>query len=238
MYCSNCGSKIDDDSLFCPNCGTRTAASGAPVSTPVPPVQAETPEPAAPKKKLSKGVLIGIIAGAAAVVAAVVLLVVLLGGRGGSSWEKVAEKALNADVNVNVSDMLDTCMPDKVLDALLKENGMTKADYNSRVKAMQAEYDEYMQDESYGEYRKSVKFEVTGGQPMDANEVEELNEYYNRHYNTPMDYISEGMIAHVAYSNEWVSGEDMEIRLVKIDGTWYISLDEGIGLIYEIFDNY
>jgi uncharacterized membrane protein YvbJ len=25
VYCSNCGSKIDDDALFCPKCGTKTA---------------------------------------------------------------------------------------------------------------------------------------------------------------------------------------------------------------------
>ncbi|MCW4029649.1 MAG: zinc-ribbon domain-containing protein [Candidatus Bathyarchaeota archaeon] len=24
VYCSNCGSKIDDESFFCPKCGTRT----------------------------------------------------------------------------------------------------------------------------------------------------------------------------------------------------------------------
>ncbi len=26
VYCSNCGSKIDDDAFFCPKCGTKTQA--------------------------------------------------------------------------------------------------------------------------------------------------------------------------------------------------------------------
>ena len=25
VYCSNCGSKIDDDAFFCPKCGTKTS---------------------------------------------------------------------------------------------------------------------------------------------------------------------------------------------------------------------
>ena len=28
MYCGKCGSKIDDDSLFCPVCGSEIKASG------------------------------------------------------------------------------------------------------------------------------------------------------------------------------------------------------------------
>ena len=29
VYCSNCGAKIDDDSYFCPKCGTKTQAGKA-----------------------------------------------------------------------------------------------------------------------------------------------------------------------------------------------------------------
>jgi Predicted membrane protein len=54
MYCSKCGTQIDDDSLFCPNCGTRAQASGAPASTPVPPVQAETPVSNTPKRSSAR----------------------------------------------------------------------------------------------------------------------------------------------------------------------------------------
>ena len=33
VYCSNCGSKIDDDAYFCPKCGTKTQAGKAAKAT-------------------------------------------------------------------------------------------------------------------------------------------------------------------------------------------------------------
>jgi len=35
VYCSNCGSKIDDEAFFCPKCGTKTA-KGKNAKTPYP----------------------------------------------------------------------------------------------------------------------------------------------------------------------------------------------------------
>ena len=239
MYCSNCGTQMSDDSLFCPNCGARR--DDAPEPSSVFPEQNETPdpvfapEPTALKKKLSKGALIGIIAGAAAVVVAAVLLIVLLGG-GSSSWKSVVEKALNADLNSNVSDMMEACMPDEVLNTLLEEHGMTKSEYRQLLKDLQAEYDVYMKDESYQEYLKSVKFEVDGSEPLDADEVYELNRYYYRNFGTPMDYISEALSAHVSYSNGYTSDGSLELDVVNIHGSWYISLADNIGLVEEIFD--
>ena len=37
MYCTNCGSKIDDQAVFCPYCGTRVGASAQAQGPYVPP---------------------------------------------------------------------------------------------------------------------------------------------------------------------------------------------------------
>ena len=106
MFCTNCGAQIPDGSRFCTNCGKQIAAprDSVPLQTAEEAVAVETTEqfsqaenlqtagaaemqrrfgqPAdqqvPPKKKMKKGLLIGIIAGAVALVAiaAVLLLVV------------------------------------------------------------------------------------------------------------------------------------------------------------------
>lgn len=53
MFCSKCGTKLDDNALFCPNCGTKTKA-----------VVNQAPNPMstqAPVKKKSGMAIIGII---------------------------------------------------------------------------------------------------------------------------------------------------------------------------------
>ena len=49
MFCSQCGTKMGDDSKFCPNCGAKVLGVPAPAAEPAPaaPV-AEPAQPAAP----------------------------------------------------------------------------------------------------------------------------------------------------------------------------------------------
>ena len=59
MFCSNCGTKLNDDAIFCPSCGTKqseaaeantTSASFAPIPDPIIP---NIPIPEIPLPKVS-----------------------------------------------------------------------------------------------------------------------------------------------------------------------------------------
>jgi hypothetical protein len=79
MYCENCGTQLEEDTIFCPSCGVRKASAPAsasippaptPVSTPAPtqaPTQAPTPAPA--KKAFPLAEILGV---------AVLILVILI----------------------------------------------------------------------------------------------------------------------------------------------------------------
>ncbi|MCR4600011.1 MAG: zinc-ribbon domain-containing protein [Acetatifactor sp.] len=43
MFCTNCGTKLDDDVLFCPNCGTKLAKAQEPAAEPEKPAEAPKP---------------------------------------------------------------------------------------------------------------------------------------------------------------------------------------------------
>lgn len=87
MFCPDCGTKNDDDAVFCENCGTRIMEESQ-----VPPVPSVPPQqPAA--FKLSKNV-IGIIAAVAAVIVAVIVFVSV--GKSVTDYKKLAVKYVKA----------------------------------------------------------------------------------------------------------------------------------------------
>ena len=90
MFCSNCGTKVTAQDVFCPECGCRiehpqTIAQEVrePVVIPAPeapvtPAAAFEPEPAAPKKKSKKGLIIGVVAAVVALALAAAVVFWLL----------------------------------------------------------------------------------------------------------------------------------------------------------------
>jgi len=87
MYCGKCGAQIDDNALFCSNCGERTIIT-------------DTSTPKQPKVGAKKFVLpLGIVAG---VVLIVVLIVSLIGGGG---YKKTLDNYYKAHEN-NDADLM------------------------------------------------------------------------------------------------------------------------------------
>ena len=86
-FCGHCGSPLNEQGL-CPNCAPASAPQQA-APQQVTPQQAayytNMPQPAAPKKKVNKKVLIPLVAGAAALVIVAVVLIVALSRCGKSS---------------------------------------------------------------------------------------------------------------------------------------------------------
>lgn len=243
MYCSKCGTQIDDDSLFCPNCGTRVETSDAPASTPIPPVQADTPVSNAPKKKLSKGALIGIIAGAAAIVVLVVLLIVLLGGgsKGGRSPEATVESYLKSAIGGDFEKAADYGMPDVVLEAFLKENDITKSEYRERLKQAEQMYNLYLSmSEENAAMKKTFQCRILSTEQLDRDDLYDLDDDYHNEFNTPYGTIEDAVrvyftISYTSPSGELQSQRD-EVEVVKIGGRWYIDYDSEYSFIDLVSD--
>lgn len=83
MFCTKCGAQNPDGAAFCVSCGNSLQAAG---------VQAQYAQPMAyqqanvyPQKRISKGLMIGLIIGGVALLAGVVVLVVVLTGGGAAA---------------------------------------------------------------------------------------------------------------------------------------------------------
>lgn len=225
MYCSKCGTYMNDDDKFCPNCGTGAdgQAPAAVVSGPKP--------VRAPRKKLSNKALIGILAGAAAVVIAVVLILIFTLG-GSNSPEGVINKFVKAYFNEDLEGMLEASVPDEVLDYVLREEGMSRSEFQRQLKNAQAEIDSYRKE--YGQSQRVSGVTIVGSRALDRDDLEDLNSYYNRKYRTGKYYISEAQEVTVRLNSYYGDSGTEEIVVFKVNGKWYVSLDDVPNVLNDI----
>ncbi|MBQ6332727.1 MAG: zinc-ribbon domain-containing protein [Clostridia bacterium] len=225
MYCSKCGTYMSDADKFCPNCGTSIDGQPSPAVV-------TDPKPAhAPRKKLSKKALIGILAGAGAVVIAVVLILIFTLG-GSNSPEGVFKKFFNAYANLDLQGMLDSSVPDEVLEYVLQDEGMSRSEFQRQLRNAQAEIDSYRKE--YGEYYQRFRdITVVGSSALDRDDLEKLNAYYNRNFKTGKYYITEAREVSVRL-NYGYGFETEEFVVFKVNGKWYVSLQDAPNVLDEI----
>jgi len=212
--CNNCGNILEDDAVFCGNCGSMYTA--APVEEPVVEAPAEEAAPA-PKKKLNLKTLI--IAAAAGVVALIVLIVLLAGG-GYKKAVKNLEKLYNGNGKV-----IEKMAPKDYWDEY-------DIDVDEMIEEYEDSYDEMVEylEEKYG---KNVKFKIkiTDKEKMDSDDVKDLAKVLADKY----DFIKKKDVKK-AYELELemtIKGKDDEdsndedVIAVKIKGNWYLISSSG-----------
>ncbi len=236
-FCTNCGAKLEDMSVFCPNCGNRVAAP-APVAEPAPapvvepapmpafepapaPVFEPTPAPVVepPKKKKSKAPLIlGIVAGV--LVVAIVAVIVL------SSFVTAPIKTyLEVELAGNF-DKIEELAPAAYWDHLEdKYKGFSLDDAIKQYK----EKEEYKSQLELAEEVWGDKFRfsavITKYTPMPKGMVEDLGEYLDDEYGIDADSVKRGCYITVegTLKGEANAGllNDATVPMLNIDGKWY-----------------
>ena len=228
MYCSNCGTFMNDTDQFCPNCG-----AGVNGQSPAP-VQDEQIPVRAPRKKLSRGALIGILAGAAAVVIAVVLILVFTLSGGSNSPEGVIRKFVNALYTYDLQGMIDTSIPDEVLNYVLQDEGMSRSEFQRQLNNAQKQINEYQSEIGSGG-RASFEITILRSQPLGRNDLEDLNDYYSKRFRTGKYYISEAQMLTIAAASPNYGSTTEDVVVFKVNGKWYVSLDDVPNALNYIF---
>lgn len=107
MYCRFCGSKIDDDSLFCRACGKTTADEVKSSKR----AQSKRPQGKYGRKKSKTPKVIGLIVGIVVIICAVTVGIVLFGGSGATIDETIAlvqNGYLGEYTDITVKEILDS----------------------------------------------------------------------------------------------------------------------------------
>lgn len=187
MFCEKCGTQIIDGTKFCIKCG-------APVSTSV-----------NPRKKLSTGAIIGIIAGVIAVVLVILALCGVFGGaRGYRSQEDLFEDYFDAVEDRDYHKLVRMFSPDLI------EYASEEWDLSSERSLMQKLDDWY-----YDYYGLEVEnWHICEVDEYDRSDIQELREYGV----DADELIDVYVLARFEDGNEY----DIDFDLAKVNGKWYI----------------
>ena len=228
-FCNNCGSVMEDDAVFCTNCGAKEAPA-APVAPAAAPNYSYAGTPQQPEGG-KKGLPFALI-GAIAIVAVVILAIVLFAGGGHKDVAKNLEAVLNGKAN-----KLESLAPKAFWEYMEDEHDVELKDLKEDF---EDNYEDAL-DELEDEYGKNVKFtvKVTDSEKMDKDDVKDIAKAIDKSYDIDKDKIKaayELELEMTIKGKDEKDEQDMDIVAVKISGKWYpvIVIDMG-GQMYVSF---
>ena len=213
-FCNNCGCELEDDAMFCPNCGAQDAPV-EPVAEEQAPVETAA---AAPDKK---SLMTLIIAGAALVVAVILLIVAF------SSTPKKALNNLEKVMNGNARK-ISSLAPSAYWTYLKEEEDVTKADVKDEFKDSYEDQKEYL-EEAYGKNAK-YSLKIADKDKLSKKKLEALAESIEDNYDIDEKKVKAAYELEVEMTIKG-SEDDYETETtmyaVKIGGKWYIVGPDG-----------
>ena len=208
-FCNNCGSEMEDDVVFCPNCG----AQDAPAYEEAPAAKKEVP--------VKKLIILGSIA---AVIVALIVWVFLAAGpkRAVERFEKV----------VNGKGKIADIYPDKYLAYVKDATNKSKNDWlDDKKDGYEDDLEGYKDD--YGSNVK-INYTVVEKKNLSKDDYENLKEYLEESYKIKENTVKGAVRMAVRVDYKGRDGntfEYEEVMAVNINGKWYVNLAFGFDSI-------
>ncbi len=239
-YCQNCGTQMDDNAMFCSNCGFKVVnvAENQQVKQPFQELKEQYQQPiqqrveVLPKKK-SKKVIIAISAVSFVLVVAIVVGCITLFSK--NSPTDVVEKYANAAfVTHNAEDMVDT-MPDGVLNTAMEEyrsagydEVKTKKDY---VELQQKYLDKYYDELYEGSPDAKFTYKVSHEQEFTSSKLKDAIEEFKKKAKIVIsDARKVKLFVSLSYTDsngvDKVDNDTWELIVVKVDNSWRIAVKD------------
>ncbi len=240
-FCTKCGNPIQNGAAFCPNCGTPVEqpvqqfvapqpvaeqpvhqyAVPQPVAEPQTQTLYEQPaadpvqtQPEQPKKKMNKGLIIGIVAGVAAVLVAVIACLFVFGGNGPEDVANEAIKAVYVDHDI---DKFFELMHEDILEDLANKADMTVEELKEETGEMLSFLEKFDYDFSW---------EIGEVFDADYDEFKKVSKSYRNDYGLEVEevkYVNVTMeISGTMFGESMDESTEELVPVLKIDGKWYL----------------
>lgn len=211
-FCNNCGNMVDDDAVFCTNCGATFEAAPVPEEAPQAPRKA--------KKPLNKK-MIGMIVGVVAVVILAIVVISMIGGGSKSQFNGVISD-MEAITNGDFDDILDIA-PEAYWEYL--EDQDKDFDREDLAKDMEKDFKSESKNykKEFGDDWK-ISLSVVDEKQLDDDMIEDAAAYLDEKYGIDEESVTN---AYTVWVRMDIKGEDgfdhaiQECTAIKIDGTWY-----------------
>ena len=194
--CANCGSQLDDDAVFCGNCGTPVQNNTSTGSNESKGGIAGAINKFIDNVKKKDGKSIGILAGAGGVLVLLIVLIIVL-SVSGSSPDKALDNYIDVLLNGEVNKM-EKIAPDEYWDYAKENEDMTMSKLKSQYKDL---YEEYILDaleETYGDDVR-IKARITDKDTVRSSVFNDMKDYLKSQYSIPKKSVEEAVKMDVTF---------------------------------------
>ena len=209
-FCPKCGKPFEENASNCAYCGAKNPAAPAAANNTVNEIVNKA-------KSLNKK-NIAILAGA---VVAVVLVIILISSLFGGGYKKAIDNFLDFSVKGDV-DVLEKLAPEDFWEELEDEYDVKVKDIEDTIEDMLEAQIEKLEDD-YGKNVK-VKYKVIEKEKMDEDDLDDIKDDLKDSYGIAKKSVKKGLEVEIEATIKGKEDEDtneIELRLVKIDGDWY-----------------
>ena len=215
-FCANCGNQLNDNDMFCQNCGARQEVAQQPYMQQ--PMQASKP---AAKLPLSKNMLIAI--GAAAVLV-IALIIIISTATAGGGYKSAIDNMIDVTFKGKL-DKIEDCYPKEYWEYMEEELDMNLKEMIEELE--DEEVFEDMMDELEDEYGKNVKisYKVLEDEKADKDIFDSVKEGLKDNYDIPKKNLKEVREVELEMTIKGKDDKDSEettLYIAKIGKKWYI----------------
>lgn len=218
MNCNNCGTKLNDGDVFCPNCGAKNEIPNSNTTGAVPDPAAGAGFQAVPTADTGKKPFLGmsgknlIIALGCIVVTVILVIVLLCALFGGNSAKEAVKDYYDAIEDCDAEDLMDT-VPSEYLKSLMEQNNLSKKELEKEIqKYLDNYYDNY--DDIKVTFQGQEKLdEEDFAEYLDSDELDDIQIKKATQYELKVRYRSD--------HGDKVETKTEEFVVFKYKGSWY-----------------
>lgn len=213
MFCKQCGAENADNAVFCKGCGA--ALTNADEQTAAPgqePVQTDEK----PRRRGQTLILIG-----AAAVVLVILLCILFGGKG---YKTPVNKMLSGLNNADAKKVVSVLHKD-ILQEMMDQFDMDKDDFEEYLDDLNDNLQDMLDDleDEYGDKIK-ISAKILDAEDLSKKDLKQLKEDYDVDYDLKVKDAKDLRIKLTIKGSEDSESEKVNLRVVKIGGSWYMDV--------------
>lgn len=220
MFCSKCGTKLEEGANFCPQCGTtmenqeegNIVESDDTVNVDSTSIENNVTKTAPSNSKSIRNIIIGVV---------IVVVIGFLGYqfffKGDSSSYEAPVKTLVTGIDEKDVDAILSVLPDELYEKYEEEYGIDVKQFTSLISNS-------LESEMFDDFEgMTISYEIANVQDCSSYEIEEIIDNNKNYFDIDLDITAAKNldVTLIATSNDGTESNTVTLTVIEIDGSWY-----------------